>query len=632
MERIRVAKHLPSLSVLVGLSLLAACASDSGKAGGTGGANTGGAASTVDAGPLDGGNVSDGSDTSSVMACDDGLKSVDLGSNTIVTLVRGFKVGDAISLATTPPASTPSTTKDLCLVKVTVGPGSAGPVGAPSTSAGIGIEVWLPTSADWNQRYLALGGSGWQGGANFTSPMAIGQGPGQTFDATVPAMEGFVTSATDTGHSVSGAPFGTGAFAMNPDGSFNEALFKDYAERSAHEMALKTKALAKAYYGQAPKYSYFNGCSKGGQQGLMEAQRYPDDFDGVLAGAPAINWDRFLVAELWPQIVMQQDLGGPIANAQMQAAIAAANASCGSALTGTADGYINDPSACQYDPSKDLSILCVSDGGNNSSASCLTFAQANVINKIWYGPTLDGTAPSPAADSGWNVGAALASNQLWYGLPRGTSGYVLAGGSPFSVITDQVALSLLDPSYATSDFVNATGNGRNQWKAIGYSGSLSFSNVLTQTQQRFHDLIGTDDPNLSAFSGRGGKLLMWHGTADELIVPQGSVNYYERVASGAGGYEAAQAFARFYLAPGIDHCGGASVPGTNPPIPVGDATPNIALFAVLQDWVENGKAPDQIAASSAPGITPVRTRPWCLYPKKLKYLAGDVNTGNFSCE
>jgi feruloyl esterase len=424
---------------------------------------------------------------------------------------------------------------------------------------------------------------------------------------------------------------------MNPDGSFNQVLYEDYAERAAHEMAMRTKALVLAYYGKPPQYSYWNGCSKGGQQGLMEAQRHPDDFDGVLAGAPAISVDRLNIDDLWPQIVMQQDLGGPMAAAKLKAATAAANAACNTALTGVDDGYISDPSACRYDPSVDASLLCVADGGSNTTASCLTLTEAKAINKMWYGPTADGNAPSPATDNGWHGGAALAANQIWYGVSRGTdlAGQPLFDGLagalnsfPVAIASDHIALALLDPSYATPAFVNATGTGSNQWKTISYAGNVSVPAVFEESHQRFQNFY-TDNPDLSAFRAGGKKLLMWHGTHDSLIFPQGSINYYERVAAGVGGYSQAQEFARFYLAPGIDHCTTSGV-SINPPTPGGQVEP--VLMGVLQAWVETGEAPDQIAATSVAAVTPKRTRPWCLYPQKLKYVSGDVNTGNFTCE
>ena len=194
-------------------------------------------------------------------------------------------------------------------------------------------------------------------------------------------------------------------------------------------------------------------------------------------------------------------------------------------------------------------------------------------------------------------------------------------------------MSLLDPSYAGPSFSNATGNGTDNWKTIGYTGSVSFPVVLAQSGQRFHDLIGTDNPDLSAFNARRGKLIIWHGTRDSLLPPQGSIDYYERVAAQAGGFAATQQFARFYLVPGVDHCipVGVNAPYAGDLPDPGDQT-GTTLASLLEGWVEKGEAPGQLTATSVPGLDPVRTRPWCPYPSKLKYGSGDVNTGAFTCE
>jgi hypothetical protein len=212
------------------------------------------------------------------------------------------------------------------------------------------------------------------------------------------------------------------------------------------------------------------------------------------------------------------------------------------------------------------------------------------------------------------TGTLLSGHRYWPGL---------AGAEPPGMTLAAIALG--DASFATP--------GSDKWKTIGYTGPTSFADVFAAQQRFFADLIGTSDPDLRAFHDRGGKLLMWHGTGDSLIFPAGSINYYESVSALAGGFAQTQTFARLYLAPGVDHCFFESVSGTNPPVPGGQLTdPNLGLIAVLQRWVEYDEAPEQITATSGPGVTPVRTRPWCPYPKKLRYVGGDVNTGSFSCD
>jgi feruloyl esterase len=549
------------------------------------------------------------------LACDDTLKTAFVpDANTKVTLVKAFKQGDILTLsgATTGTAAA----NDVCLVKLMVGPGNAGPASAPSTSAGIGIEVWLPAQARWNNRVRVLGGGGWAGGAAISSLTAIGGANA----AALAASEGSVTAVTDTGHTVAG----TGSFAMNADGSINTTLWKDFSERGIHEMAVKTKALAAGFFLVAPKYSYWDGCSTGGRQGHKEAQANPADFDGILAGAPAFNWSKFIVNELYPQVVMQRDLGGvPLTAGQLALVSAAAVSACDTNLNGQHDGYVSDPAQCRYDPTQDTAVLCAASGGTSTSASCVSSVQAQAFNKMWYGQTTDGSVPSPAADVGYNINTS--PNQLWFGLTRGTALNGLAGSAagvptPFTIASDMVALALQDPTYATPGFLDAVGNGADRWKTLGYADLANawYQGVALQTS--FAD-INTDNPDLTAFRDRGGKLLMYHGLADVLIAPQGSINYYTRASNLMGGYATTQKFYRLFMVPGMGHCSGiGSANGTagvsppaNPPLPA-----NNQLFNVLVDWVENGKAPDTITVQTADAAI---SRPLCLHPKNSRTRA-----------
>jgi len=356
--------------------------------------------------------------TATTLTCDDSIKTgFKPDANTQVVLVKSFKAGDALTLNASVPTGTPTAAKDVCLVKLMVGPGNSGPADAPSTSLGIGIEVWLPTAANWNQRVHALGGGGWQGG-----PAGSASAIASTAAAAVAGAEGAVSSTTDTGHAIAGV----GSFAMSPDGTINQTLWTDFAQRGIHEQALKTKALAQAYYGTAPKHAYWDGGSTGGRQGLNLAQNHPDDFDGIVALFPAIHWSRFITAELYPQIVFQRDLAGvPLTRAQQDLASNAAIAAC-DVVGGQHLGYIVNPAACSYDPSTDASVLCTAAGGTNATSACLSQSQAGALNKIWYGMTSDGSVPNPAVDNGWAAASAAtlpAGTQRWFGLTRGTSLY-----------------------------------------------------------------------------------------------------------------------------------------------------------------------------------------------------------------
>lgn len=575
------------------------------------------------------------------LQCNDSImKGFKPDANTSVLLVKAFKKGEAITLASSATSQTPVASSDLCMVKLNVGPGNAGPVAAPSTSPGIGIEIWLPTPEKWNQRIHVVGGGGFAGGVQGSVTSIAGTSGAVTLSpVAIASVEGAVSASTDTGHPNTN---NGGAFAMNPDGTINQALWADFSSRSLHEMAVKTKALATAYYGAAPKYSYWDGFSTGGRQGMKEAQLHPEDFDGILAGAPAFNWSKFITAELYPQVVFQRDLGGvPLTTGQQDLASNAAIAAC-DVVGGQHLGYITDPSACRYDPVLDQAVLCAASGGVNTTPDCLTVAQANAINKIWYGMTADGSVPSPAADNGWATSTsdtAPSGAQRWYGLARGTSLYAAGYASyglnglasprgPFTTATDQVALELQNPSFAGSSFVNASGNGSSLWKTLSYEQLSNAFDRGIALQSQFND-INTDNPNLSAFKSRGGKLLHYHGLADELIMPQGSINYYNRVLAQMEGLANVQSFYRLFLVPGLGHGmpNGTSNPTANNPTMLPSQ-----LYSNLTDWVEKGIAPNAVTLTSLSSTPVAKSRPICAYPKKAMFISGDPQSAaSYSC-
>lgn len=578
-----------------------------------------------------------------LLECDESLKDeFRPDSLTTVLLVRAFRKGDALTLGT-PNPNTPIAANDVCVVKLLVGPGNPGPAGAPSTSPGIGIEVWLPARENWNSRIHVAGGGGWAGG-NHTSLTALagaggagGTTPAPSFIAT---MEGAVSASTDTGHSGPGG----GSFAMNPDGSSNTVLWDDFARRGIHEMAVKAKQITKAYYGKPAKYAYWDGFSTGGRQGHKLAQAHPGDFDGILAGAPAFNWTRFITSELYPQIVYLRDLGGaPLTSGQLNLMGNAAINAC-DVVNGQHLGYIPDPSACEYDPTVDLGVLCAASGGSNTSGDCVTPLQAQAMNKLWYGQTRDGTAPPPSADNSWSLHVGR-GNHLWYGLSRGSSFAGLGGSNagvpaPFTISTDLAALELQDAKLATPSFINPTatptGRGQDGWKNLSYAGLANAYDQGLILQPSFGH-INTDDADLRPFRRSGGKMLMYHGLADVLIMPQGSVNYYERVIRELDGLDDVQKFYRFFLVPGMAHgfSNGTTNPSANPPLPGAAGADGVAdgtsqLYDALTAWVERGVAPSRIDISTAATATfpVVKSRPICAYPKKAKYAGGDVNAAS----
>jgi hypothetical protein len=355
----------------------------------------------------------------------------------------------------------------------------------------------------------------------------------------------------------------------------NSGRIVDFASRSVHEMASKAKVIIAAYYGDSPTHSYWNGCSTGGHEGLMEAQRSPGDFDGILAGSPAINWDRMVPALLWPQIVMKDEAGGPIATAKLNLATNAAIAAC-DALDGVVDGVLTDPRSCSYSATALVTNPCTTN-------TCLTAAQASAIDKIWRGPR-DG-----------------AGGFQWYGPTRGASLTQLAGASPFGVATAHFRYWIhQDPGF--------------DWSTVTES---TFTLDFLTSQLKFNAVIGADDPDLSAFRDRGGKLLIWHGFADETVPSGGSIDYYDRLTLTMGGQAATQDFARLFMAPGVAHC---DDPGVGP-------RPQGLLEAVV-DWVELGTPPEQILA-----VKTGQTRPLCPYPQQAVYGgSGSTNDAtNFTC-
>jgi pimeloyl-ACP methyl ester carboxylesterase len=428
----------------------------------------------------------------------------------------------------------------------------------------INIEVWLPTT--WNERFQAVGGGGYAGSISWP---ALGSA----------LRAGYATASTDTGHDA--ATQQGGSFGLNADGTLNTQSIEDFASRSLEELTAKAKELMKAFYAESPKYSYWNGCSTGGRQGLMLAQRLPGGYDGILAGAPAINWDRFIPAELWPQIAMKQEAGGPIAASKLNAVTNAALAACDS-FDGVMDGVLENPRSCKFDP---VALQCAA---GSTADNCLSPGEVAAVRKIWDGPRSDD------------------GRRLWYGLTRGTPLAALSGANAFGISADHVRYWL-------------ERNASFDWHTLDYA---RFESEFQKSRTQFNRLIGTDDPNLRQFRRAGGKVIMWHGLADQLIFPEGTIDYYERVVADTAGLKDAQSFARLFLAPGVGHCGGGSGPST------------FDMFGELVKWVESAQAPDRITASRVQNNQTTRTRPLCMYPAVAVYkgTGSTDDAKSFACE
>ncbi|KAH8904028.1 feruloyl esterase B [Coniochaeta sp. PMI_546] len=459
----------------------------------------------------------------------------------------------------------------------------------PGANDTVTVQVWMPLDGAWTGRFASAGGSGW----------AAGHGP-LTLAPLV--AKGYAAASTDAG--LTGDITTPAAWALKLDGTVNLELLTNFASRSVHDMAVVGKAVTAAFYGRPARYSYWTGCSTGGRQGMVAAQKYPGDFDGILAGSPAIYWTEYVIAELWPQVVMKE--AGYFPSACEFAAVRDDVVAACDDLDGVKDGVISDLSRCKYDPSRLVgkTIHCEADGAVKISATT-----ASIVRKIWEGPK------TPSGSS------------LWYGLPK---------DAPF----DSLAATVPTPSTTTN---NTTATARigspffiaDTWTRYFVKANPAFdpSTLTTQTLQslfaesvsKFSSIMDSSSPNLAPFRDAGGKLLAWHGTADPLIFPQDTVRYHRRAsaAAAASSHRAAPGtpddFFRLFLAPGTDHCGLGAVPGAAPPT---DA------LGALVAWVERGTAPDVLDAATLPGAEPAFTRRLCRFPLVAEYDGrGDPGVG-----
>ena len=427
---------------------------------------------------------------------------------------------------------------------------------APSDDSDIKIEVWMP-AAGWNGKFEAVGNGGWSG--------AISYGPLATA-----LRRGYATASTDTGHSGARASFALG----HP-----EKLI-DFAYRAVHEMTVQAKAIATAFYGEAPKLSYWNGCSSGGKQGLKEAQRFPADYDGIIAGAPANYWTHLMAGGVWTG---QATLKDPVSHVppDKYALIHKAVLDACDASDGVKDGVLEDPARCRFDPN---ALKCSGDEG----PSCLTAPQVEAVKKIYAGPSNPRIATrifpglEPGSELGW---AAMAG-----------------GPQPFPITADHFRFIV---------FKDANWDFR----------TLDFDRDVTLADRVDDGLLNAIDPDLKPFFGRGGKLLLYHGWSDQLIAPQNTINYFTSVEAASGGAEKVKDSARLFMAPGMAHCGGGDGPNT------------FDALSALEQWVEHKNPPDRIIASHSTDGKVDRTRPLCTYPQVARYTgSGSTDeASNFVC-
>jgi feruloyl esterase len=424
----------------------------------------------------------------------------------------------------------------------------------PSAESDIKIEVWLPAS-DWNGKFQAVGNGGWNGNVD------------QNAIATA-LRRGYAAASTDTGHEGGAGPW-----------MQNKEKVIDYGYRAVHEMTATAKSLINAFYGNPAKLSYFNGCSAGGRQGLKAAQMYPEDFDGIVAGSPALNATGRAAYAVYASQALHKDDSSYIPPAKYPAIHDAALQAC-DANDGVADKVIENPRSCKFDPQV---IACKAGEDTNS---CLTPAQVTAARAL-YQPLVN-----PRTKQVINTPLEVGSELGWS---------TFGGQQPFGVATQFYQFMVFK-------------NPQWDWKTLNYDADMA---AVAKAESGLIDAKSTD---LKKFVGRGGKIIQYHGWADPQIPSGASTNYYEDVLKAMG--PKVKDNYRLFMVPGMNHCGG------------GDGPASFDMVTAIEQWVEQKKAPDTIPAAHLSNGQPDRTRILCPYPQVATYKgSGDPNSAaNFACK
>lgn len=455
----------------------------------------------------------------------------------------------------------------------------------PTSDSMIKTKVWLPT-VGWNGRLWGAGNGGLAGSI-------------EDLQLTVALSRGYAVASTDTGHEGSA---GDGTWALG-----HPEKIIDFGSRAIHETAMQAKVLIRAYYGHPQKYSYFISASNGGRAALMEAQRYPDDYDGIMAGAPANNGTNNIASMAWVQQQVLDKPGAWFSPDKLPAIIAAAMKECDQ-RDGLADGLIDDSRQCKPHPE---TLLCKGAESNE----CLTAPQVKALEAIYRGP---GKSPdgrqhygyAPGSESGWKDWVTGPS-------PRKAYAYLFA-------LETYRYLVYRDPAWTVEKF--------------------NFAHDAEAADRILGPAYDAVDPDLTRFAAHGGKLILYHGWADPALVPELTIDYYEQVRGKMGGDKVAS-FVRLYMVPGLAHVFGG--PGLNSfgqaYAPKADADPSANMVVALERWVEDGIAPTSIVAAKydgdikplidTDGTTVLRTRPLCPYPQVARWVGkGSIDAAqNFQC-
>jgi feruloyl esterase len=465
-------------------------------------------------------------------------------------------------------------------------------VASPTPDSLINIEVWLPASADWNGRFQGVGNGGYAGTIAVGAPAMV-----------VGLRRQFAVASTDMGTAPSANNNGD-ALVGHPQ------KWEDWGHRATHVMTVAAKQLVGAYYGRAPAYSYFNGCSTGGQQALMTAQRYPRDYDGILAGAPAHNRTHIHTGLVWNFQAQKATLASTFNSDHTKLITAAVAKACSAKSGGLAsDTFLTDPRTCTWDPAE---LQCT----GATATNCLSAEQVTAARKIYDGPR--NPADGRRIVSATTRGAESDSLFGWQSQGRAEPQF----GSLFKWVFGLT------------------------WQASSYD----FNQHMAAVDSLLAPLLNANNPDLGAFRARGGKLIAYHGTADPLIPVQETINYYHRaVQTQPGSWQVAvnrtRQFFRLFVVPGMAHCAGGSGPNAfgnlfsgavvapEPPAVTGSHDAMVAL----QNWVEGGGGPDRLVATKyvqdQPALGIESQRPVCAYPQFPRYAgSGDTRAASsFVC-
>jgi len=446
----------------------------------------------------------------------------------------------------------------------------------PSADSKIPIEVWLPLDG-WSGRFQGVGNGGFAGSISYG-------------DMANAVLHWDSTGGTDTGHTGTG---GDATWALG-----HPEKIADFGYRGVHEMTLSGEAITQAFYGRAAGHRYFASCSDGGREALMEAQRFPGDYDGILAGAPAFNWTDLLADFLYTVQTLQRDPASYIPASKLPAILKAVLATC---AKDSAAAFLDDPRRCHFDAS---TMLCA----GADTDQCLTAPQATALKALYAGPNLK---EGKTVSHGWMPGAETGQN--------GWAGWITGPAPGKSAVWAFASGYLDDMVYSKPDLDLE---------------KLDLHKALKNAQSTTGSMLDAVNPDLSGFYGHGGKLILYHGWNDPAIPALDTVDYFNKVVAAAG-KETAAGFVRLFLVPGMQHCAGG--PGATefgqggPSADVAPNDPEHSIHRALEAWVEKGTAPERVTAAridmEGGKLTLSFTRPICPYPQVATYSGtGDRNS------